>query len=370
FAVLGFSGIFEVLQASFFLPRIEQVYRGNIDRLASRIDQFHQANLELFANAAKKDFVTASFDLRLSDATLKAWADAKIQIGFFGVRLLGADAKRILYSSFLDIDVKQQLTGSVSYRNYNEDNTSIPAAELNLTLDRKPKVLIDGPHGWFVYVVPASAPATAAALPQNATLLFYVSQQRLLSDLTVTSTVPVEKIALVGNAGVLVNFDPAGSKSVEDALLSIWRSNPGSASFTAPLALSSQGGAQASYRLFSERLATGGIAALVEPSALFEMADLMKGLLLATFFLTVFLFLYLIFNLKSDPLDVLRQRVKRFQIQLITELVGTPGGADWNKWRGEMEARKEEITWQIQRGIGRGTKKQKPIRDESISKSW
>ena len=113
FAVLGFSGLFDVLQASFFLPRIEQVYQGNLDRLASRIDQFHQANLELFANAAKKDFVTASFDPRLSDATLKAWADAKTQIGFFGVRLLGADAKRILYSSFLDIDVKQQLAGSV-----------------------------------------------------------------------------------------------------------------------------------------------------------------------------------------------------------------------------------------------------------------
>src|SRR5271169_2650914 len=334
FAVLGFSGLFDVLQTSFFLPRIEQVYQGNLDRLASRIDQFHQANLELFANAANKDFVTATFDLRLSDATLKAWADAKTQIGFFGVRLLGADNKRILYSSFLDIDVKQQLTGSVSYRNYNEDNTSIPAADLQLAQDQKPKVLIDGPHGWFVYVVPARAPAKIPAPAQSGTLLFYVSPQRLLSDLTVTSTMPVEKIAMVGNAGILINFDPAGSKTVEDALLSIWRGSPGSASFTAPLILSSQGAAQASYRLFSDRLATGGIAALVEPSSLFEMADLMKGLLLATFFLTVFLFLYLIFNLRSDPLDVLRQRVKRFQIQLITELVGTPGGVDWSKWRG------------------------------------
>ena len=235
---------------------------------------------------------------------------------------------------------------------------------------QKPKVLIDGPHGWFVYVVPAGAPGKATAPAQSGTLLFYVSPQRLLSALTVTSTIPVEKIALVGNTGVLINFDPAGSKTVEDALLSIWRSNPGSASFIAPLTLSSQGGAQASYRVFSERLAAGGVAALVEPSALFEMADLMKGLLLATFFLTVFLFLYLIFNLKSDPLDVLRQRVKRFQIQLITELVGTPGGADWNKWRGEMEARKDEITWQIQRGIGRVSRKQKPVIDEYLSKSW
>ncbi len=370
FAVLGFSGLFDVLQTSFFLPRIEQVYQDNLDRLVSRIDRFHQANLEIFSNAAKKDFIAASFDLRLSDPTLKAWADAKSQIGFFGVRLLGADAKRILYSSFLDMDVKQQLTGGVSYRNYNEDNTSIPVTAFPAAPDQKPKVLIDGPHGWFVYALPAQAPAKANSPPQFGTLLFYVSQQKLLSELTVTPGVPVEKVALVGSAGVLINFDPAGSKAVEDDLVAIWNSNPGSSSFTAPLTLSSQGGPQAAYRVFSQRLAAGGMAGLVEPSSLFEMADLMKGLLLATFFLTVFLFLYLIFNLRTDPLDVLRQRVKRFQIQLITELVESPGGADWNKWRGEMESRKDEITWQIQRGIGRVSKKQKPIIDEYLSKSW
>ena len=159
FAVLGFSGLFDVLQANFFLPRIEKVYADNLDRLVSRIDQFHRANLELFASAAKKDFVAASFDVRLSDATLQAWADAKTQIGFFGVRLLGADAKQIHYSSFLDIDVKQQLAGQVSYRKYNEDNTSIPAAELQLAPEQRSKVLIDGPHGWFVYVVPAGVSA-------------------------------------------------------------------------------------------------------------------------------------------------------------------------------------------------------------------
>ena len=112
------------------------------------------------------------------------------------------------------------------------------------------------------------------------------------------------------------------------------------------------------------------MASLVEPNALFEMTDLMKGLLLATFFFTVFLLMYLILNLRTDPLEVLRQRVKRFQIQLITELVESPGGADWGKWRGELEARRDEVTWQIRRGIGRVSRKQKPVIDEYMSKSW
>ncbi len=96
----------------------------------------------------------------------------------------------------------------------------------------------------------------------------------------------------------------------------------------------------------------------------------MKGLLLATFFLTMFLLVYLLLNLRSDPLDVLRQRVKRFQIQLISELVESPGGVDWGKWRREIESRKEEITWQIQRGIGRVSRRQKPVIDDYMTRSW
>ncbi len=109
---------------------------------------------------------------------------------------------------------------------------------------------------------------------------------------------------------------------------------------------------------------------MLVPAGRFEMTDLMKGLLLATFFLTVFLLLYLLLNLRSDPLEVLRQRVKRFQIELITELVESPSGADWGKWRREMEARKDEITWQIQRGIGRVSRRKKPVIDEYMNKSW
>jgi hypothetical protein len=100
------------------------------------------------------------------------------------------------------------------------------------------------------------------------------------------------------------------------------------------------------------------------------MTDLMKGLLLGTFFLTVFLIIYLLINLRSDPLEVLRQRVKHFQVQLITELVEGPGRTDWGRWRRELESRQSEITWQIQRGVGKVSRRQKPVIEEYMSKSW
>ena len=113
-----------------------------------------------------------------------------------------------------------------------------------------------------------------------------------------------------------------------------WKSSrsggaPRSAVHVVPLALSRAEGQEQKFLVFSRVLTPGGFASLVIPDSVFEMSDLMKGLLLGTFFLTIFLIVYLLFNLRTDPLEVLRQRVKRFQIQLITELVESPGGADW-----------------------------------------
>ena len=69
FAVLGFSGLFNVLQASFFLPRIELAYQNDLKNLAANVNQFHERNLALYAGAAGKPYVEASFVPSMTDAT-------------------------------------------------------------------------------------------------------------------------------------------------------------------------------------------------------------------------------------------------------------------------------------------------------------
>ena len=204
-------------------------------------------------------------------------------------------------------------------------------------------------------------------------MAFYVSVKELLVRLSFSAAFPVDQVSLVGDQGILVN----GPGGVEDrggrARGSTWEKFPSSPSFVGSLPLTAPGGTTAAYRAFSARLQApwnNEVACILVPNSRFEMTEFMKGLLLATFFFTVFLLLYLVLNLRSDPMEVLRQRVKRFQVQLITELVGSPGGADWGKWRRELEVRKDEITWQIQRGIGRVSRKKKPVIDEYMTKSW
>ena len=366
FAVFAFSGLFNILQTSFFLPRIEASYRSQLSSLGESIDKFHQTNLLTFQGIAKKDYIAEAFGQSPGASAIQSLKSITTDLQLFGVRLIGPDGKRILFSSFLDIDVKQQTAASTAWKNYNEDGSSLSIADLT-TAAEKGNVLIDDNRSVFVYAVPATG--TSGGTTQTGTLVVYVKANDLLSDLAISNIYPVANIALIGTQGILVG-EPSPSPAIVTGLQAIWSRDTTDESFTAPLSLLSKDGTATGYRVFSARLAHGGLASILIPSVKFEMGDLMKGMLLVTFFLTVFLLIYLILNLRSDPLEVLRQRVKRFQIELISELVESPGGADWGKWRREMEARKEEITWQIQRGIGRVSHKQKPVIDEYMSKSW
>ena len=69
FAVVAFSGLFNILQASFFLPSIERGYQSNLQSVAAVVQDFHAANLEAYRLAAGKDFVAATFSPTLTDAT-------------------------------------------------------------------------------------------------------------------------------------------------------------------------------------------------------------------------------------------------------------------------------------------------------------
>jgi hypothetical protein len=377
FAVLSFANLFSLLQTSFFLPRIEQGYQNDLAALAQTISAFHDHNLRSFEDTSKLPFIADSFgaspiDPSLSNETLQGWADLTASNQLFGVRLIGADGKRILFSSLpKDRDESKSVGKKLVFKNYDSAENNLPVEDLLVEQGAAPKVLIDGARSLFVYALPVSGPAGSNL---RGTLAFYVSSRDLLSLLIMAAGGPVASLDLVGTRGLLIN-GPAASVAADrapitQAISAVWDANASRTTFVAPLSLQRQGGAAVQYRIFSLRLDAGGIASLAAPASRFEMQDVMKYLLLATFFFTVFLLIYLLLNLRTDPLEVLRQRVKRFQIQLISELVESPGGADWGRWRRELETRKEEITWQIQRGIGRVSRRQKPVLDEYMTKSW
>ncbi len=378
FAVLAFSGLFNVLEADFFAPRIEEEFASELASISAKIEKYHGLAVERFQARVDKDYVASAFAaVPPRDDAAKRNADfgslQKDLPNLLRVRLLDPDGRRLHFSTGKD-DVQRQLTDGIEYKTLDQADgaQSIPGSTLASADGGNAKVFVDGANDRFIYSLPVYQTSSGAKIFKG-TALFYVASSDLLTYLLRTPKTAVSNIVLVGNDVTLVNFpdvQPEAARLLEEGINSVLAGNAGQDGFSAPLVFSGADGSAEKFRMFGRRLSVGGYAAFLAGSSEFEMGQVMKGLLLASVFFTVFLIVYIIFNLRPDPLEVVAQRVKRFQVQLLEQLIERNGGPDWGKWKGELEARRGEITRQIKRGLGRISRKQKPALDDFISKSW
>jgi hypothetical protein len=113
------------------------------------------------------------------------------------------------------------------------------------------------------------------------------------------------------------------------------------------------------------------VGRLVQES-LFTFPPLMQFILLGAFFLTVFLLVFLFFNLRQDSITVISSRLKLLQNGLFQQYHEQKGLMDWKHWARELEQRRGEVRAEIKRDLPRGSRKpsvQAKI-DALIDLSW
>jgi hypothetical protein len=129
-----------------------------------------------------------------------------------------------------------------------------------------------------------------------------------------------------------------------------------------------------SLALLSAKTSHGFFLGSLIHESRFVFPQLMKIILLGAFFLTVYLTVFLLFNLRQDSFTVVQNRLKQLQISLIEQYYDRKNDIDWGHWSRELEQRREEIRAELKQGIKAG--KNKTNKDEKndidvlIDKSW
>jgi NACalpha-BTF3-like transcription factor len=97
----------------------------------------------------------------------------------------------------------------------------------------------------------------------------------------------------------------------------------------------------------------------------------MKVILLVSIFFTIYLAIFLSFNLRQDTMTIIQNRLKGLQISLIEQYYDRKGDIDWTHWTRELEQRRDDIRTEVKRGIrsGTGRRSEEDI-DSLIDKSW
>ena len=103
-------------------------------------------------------------------------------------------------------------------------------------------------------------------------------------------------------------------------------------------------------------------------NSIFEMSSENLYLLFSAIFLTLFLSIFLILNIKQDPSAIIQNRIKNLWSSIIEQFYDENIKMDWVKWNRALEQKRSEINSYLKKGI----KKESHLKliDDMMNRSW
>jgi hypothetical protein len=367
FAVLAFSGLFDVVESRFYNPSITRSLQREVALDSETIQEFLEELQTRFAETLNEPAVRRSVlpnqsaeDIfertRIYGTLLESLG------GLQSVRFVDSGGARIHFST-ASRDILSQDRLSISYRNYHDDPAALPYDRVAAPAQGEPKFTLDEGGDRIIL----SFPFYDAFEVYRGTALFSVSvravAERLISrnrikagdDVTVISSPP----------GIASGLPGTAKTSMVSQISSAW--NDGILGLI-PL---DSGTSETTLALISAKTAQGIFTGRLVNETLFAFPQSMKVILLVSIFFTIYLAIFLSFNLRQDTMTVIQNRLKGLQISLIEQYYDRKSDMDWTHWTRELEQRREDIRAEIKRGVrtGTGRRFEEDI-DSLIDKSW
>ncbi|MDR0997523.1 MAG: hypothetical protein LBL70_00515 [Treponema sp.] len=361
FAVLAYTDLFDLIETRFYNPALIRSSGRKIGESAKAMGVYLSGLQDRFAASLAEGAVRSSFILNQREEDI--FERSRIygtmlesQNGLQAVRFVDSGGSRIHFSSSPQ-DILRQDRNSIAYRAYNDSGGDLSFGEVESPGQGRGRIVFDEAGERLIF----SFPFYDSLDVYRGSALFYLSARAVTEQLIREGLVKIgNDVSVVANPGGLVLGLPAGEKHILAPLIaSAW-----SEGILSPARLVSEE-TPVSLALISAK--TGDIfAGLLLDESLFAISPVMKIVLLASFFFTVYLVVFLCFNLRQDPVAVVENRLKRLRIALLEHYWDTPDETERNRWTRELGLRREEIRLELKRGL----KTKGGELDNLIDRSW
>lgn len=384
-AVLVAVDRFQFLETRFYAPRVEQSIEGRARRAAEVVDEFHERSIGWFREFTLAPSVTATFRINASEEVLLARQQAldalELELSSLDqVRIIDLTGDQLQYSSdpadfrssagqreYLRPDaVSERLSTPLSelaeYESFGEDDVLPSGEQLP-----PPEIVLDETSNQFIYRLPA---VDGNGLLQG-TALFYVNTRDLGTRLVRNAVIgTMDEVRLIADTGIAVNVPVQFSESITAALVDSWNRITSDDERVSVSSSTEREGSSFDYQVFEAATERDGLVLYLEPSRSLQMPNALQYTLVGAIFLTTFLIVFLILNVRQDAVVVLEDRVKRFHVNFLREFMAGKDEMDFDRWRAELEDRREEVNKEIRRGIGKIPKEQEAHVDGLIDRTW
>jgi hypothetical protein len=367
FAVLSFTGLFDLIETHFYNPSIIKSLNREVDQDAETVGDFFTELQNRFSRTLQEIPVKRSFlpNQSAEDIFERSRLFGILQESLGGlqsIRFIDSGGSRIHYSTSGE-DILRQDRLSVAYRNYNDSPGYIPYGEVSVPEQGEPKLTLDETEERILF----SFPFYDSFEVYRGTALFSLSVRAVAEQLINEGRIKLGEDISIRSfpPGIVSGLPYSGRNVLLPMVSSIW--NEGILSLTT-LDSAASGTRMA---LISAKTSQGIYIGRLVDINLFSFPLGMKIILLAAFFLTLYLSIFLAFNLRQDSMTIIQNRLKNLQVSLIEEYYDRKNDMDWGRWGRDLEQRREDVRAELKRGIKSklGNQENQDI-DSFIDKSW
>jgi hypothetical protein len=359
FTVLAYTDLFDLIETRFYNPSVTRSSSRKIGEDAKAIGNFLSEVQARFAASLEEEAVRNSFvlDQRAEDIFERSRIYGTMLESLGGlqaVRFVDSGGSRIHFSSSPQ-DILREDQDSIAYRAYNGDGGDLPFKEVEVPSQGRAKIVLDEADERLIF----SFPFYDSLDVYRGSALFYLSVRAVTERLIREGLVKMGDDVSVVPGGFVLDLPPGQKHVLAPLIATVWEEG-----VLNPAHLVSEE-TPASLVLVSAK--TGDIfTGLLLDEGLFAIPPAMKIILLASFFFTVYLALFLFFNLRQDPVTVVENRLKKLRIALLEHYYDAPEEAERNHWGRELELRREEIRSELKRGL----KTKGRDLDDLIDRAW
>ena len=411
FVVAAFTGLFSVIDARFYEPgKISQIQK-HLDTVSENFNEYIETLESRFGknenSFLKQTCVQSYIENQPSDEVVRERSKLSGDLfsqtpGLLGMRLIDKNGSSVHFSTFSS-DVLNRTSEIVSFKNYTDAITLTGEKEIPFEKISSPdsygtngvvcKTVFDGRDNRIIL----SFPYYDSYKAYRGTFVFYVNandfNRVLLSKKIITFgdtgslvsglNFEEEKKETEYKSGFVFGIPAVGKKIFEQEILSRWEkglfapekivyksSEDSFAIQEYDAAIENKKSDNNYWVLVSSTKTDFGYIGGIYPDEMFAMPDAVKILLLICIFVTLFLVVFLAVNLKQDDMVVIRERIRRLQLGIVSEYLKKKENVDWQVVSGKIAERRQDVTLEIIRSLGRKAKKHDKEVNELINRSW
>ena len=362
--LFSFAGGFKIIEVQYYAPRVIGNINSRLEKIKSGYGDYFTVLDEQFRNFMGESSVSSYIEREPSKENMDLRDNLCSNLfrrnnGLDGIRLIESDGVHVHYSTFRE-DILTETQELITYNNY-EDR--IPYALIESSDgEKKTLVYFDNVKNRLLFSYPFYDVYTAF----RGTMVFYVAGDDFTRYLIDKDLVSLNaRGTVVSPFGYVFGLPLSGRDELLPEIQKRWQKNYSNVEQLIPSDSKKE-------NLFvvstteTEGIKIGWICSRDE----FEFTEVEKTALFMCLFVTMFLLVFLLFNLRHDDMVLIRRRIRRFQYELLKEYINRKDTRDWKTLSKEVAARRMDVNDEIKRSLGRRGKKHSDAVDALLEESW